>query len=218
MSAPHKKNEEPPSREEAPESALTPEALVGLLAQPSRMRVLAAIALGAATPSAVAEASGLPPKEAARAVRRLWEHGVVVTGAQGLGVDYDLLRDLSRRTAASTRPEGVVPDAEDGEPELWPFVRGGRLITLPARQNRRRAVLEHVVARSFDPAAEYDERTVSEKLREWCDGGEVDHVAVRRYLIDTGLLVRGNGVYRVKGETPPEPGAAERYVSSMGLD
>ncbi|MGI5486612.1 DUF2087 domain-containing protein [Microtetraspora malaysiensis] len=195
---------------------MTPENLVGLLAQPSRMRVLAAIALGAATPSAVAKASGLPPKEAARAVRRLWDHGVVVAGPQGLGVDYDLLSDLSRRTAASTSPEGVVPDAERGE--LWPFVRGGRLITLPARQNRRRAVLEHVVARSFDPAVEYDERTVSEKLREWCEGGEVDHVAVRRYLIDMGLLVRGNGVYRVKGETPPEPGAAERYVSFMGLD
>ncbi|WP_066943079.1 DUF2087 domain-containing protein [Microtetraspora fusca] len=112
----------------------------------------------------------------------------------------------------------LQPDAGGGKPDLRPFVRDGRLITLPARQNRRRAVLDHVAARCFDPAAEYDERAVNEKLREWCEGGEVDHVAVRRYLIDMGILVRGNGVYRVKGQTPPEPGVAERYVSSMGLE
>ncbi|WP_433421662.1 DUF2087 domain-containing protein [Microtetraspora malaysiensis] len=117
-----------------------------------------------------------------------------------------------------SREEALESDARGGEPDLRPFVRDGRLIMVPARQNRRRAVLDHVAARSFDPAAEYDERTVNEKLRVWCEGGEVDHVAIRRYLIDMGILVRGDGIYRVKGETPPEPGAAERYVSSMGLE
>ncbi|WP_067186265.1 DUF2087 domain-containing protein [Microtetraspora niveoalba] len=201
--------------DEAPlDPAMTPKTLVGLLAQPSRMRVLAAIALGAATPAAVAEAAGVPAKEAARAVRRFQEHGLVVAGGQGLDVDYALLRDLSRRTAA----ESAAPGGEGGESGLWPFVQGDRLIKLPARQSRRRAVLEHVVARSFDPEAEYDERAVNERLRAWCEGGEADHAAVRRYLVDMGILARGNGVYRIKGETPPEPGIAERHVRSMGLE
>ncbi|MBP2335309.1 hypothetical protein JOF41_001487 [Saccharothrix coeruleofusca] len=36
-------------------------------------------------------------------------------------------------------------------------------------------------------------------LRQWCEGGEVDHVISRRYPVDEGLLDREGGQYRRAG-------------------
>jgi hypothetical protein len=36
---------------------------------------------------------------------------------------------------------------------------------------------------------------VSAVLRAWTEGGEADHAALRRYLVDHGLLSRSGGEY-----------------------
>ena len=64
----------------------------------------------------------------------------------------------------------------------------------------------------------YDELEVNDRLRVWCDGGEVDHVTIRRYLIDMKLLHRADGLYWVDLSSPPEPNIAERTVTALGLD
>src|SRR4051795_9530432 len=51
--------------------------LVGLLADPTRLKVVAALALGAGTLEEVAEAAGLPLKDVALAARRLGRAGLV---------------------------------------------------------------------------------------------------------------------------------------------
>jgi hypothetical protein len=44
----------------------------------------------------------------------------------------------------------------------------------------------------------------------------VDHAALRRYLVDSGLVSRGAGVYRLGGDAVrPSPG--EALVRGMGL-
>jgi hypothetical protein len=101
--------------------------------------------------------------------------------------------------------------------DLSPFVRDGRLVSLPARQARRRAVLTHIVEQSFERHVVYDEPAVDERLRRWCDGGGVDHVTVRRYLIEAELMTRADGRYSRLALALPFPNAAERYVESMGL-
>lgn len=79
---------------------------------------------------------------------------------------------------------------------LWPFIpQAGRLAKLPAKSGRRIHVLQHV-AESFDADSTYDEIDVNDVLGRWCEGGEVDHVTVRRYLIDYGLMTRRSGSYR----------------------
>lgn len=80
------------------------------------------------------------------------------------------------------------------ETELRAFVSDGTLVRLPARRTRRRKVLEHI-ARSFEPGRRFPEREVDVVLRAWCAGGETDHVAVRRHLVDEGLLTRADGWY-----------------------
>ena len=77
---------------------------------------------------------------------------------------------------------------------LSTFVPDGRLVRLPAKRARRRLLLEYLV-QSFEPGRRFPEREVDAALRAWCAGGEVDHVTVRRYLVDEGLLSREDGMY-----------------------
>lgn len=71
------------------------------------------------------------------------------------------------------------------------FVEGGRLARLPARRGQRRVILEYVAGR-FRTHRQYAEAEVNELLKSLYD----DHVTLRRYLVDEGLLQRAHGVYR----------------------
>jgi hypothetical protein len=71
------------------------------------------------------------------------------------------------------------------------FVAGGRLVRLPARRGQRRVILEYVADR-FESDRQYAEVEVNDLLGSLHD----DHVSLRRYLVDEGLLDRKGGVYR----------------------
>ncbi|MFH9083047.1 DUF2087 domain-containing protein [Streptomyces sp. NPDC017673] len=149
------------------------------------------MALGARSTRQAAEAAGLPPKDTAVALLRLREQGAVTGGPEGgLAVARDLLRELARpeQPERSTRPApGDVVST---------FVRDGRLLRLPAQWTRKQQVLRHIAERTFEPGAAYPERVVNERLRAWCEGSdEIDHVALRRYLVDLHELRRSEGVY-----------------------
>jgi hypothetical protein len=162
--------------------------LIGLLADDDRLRVFAAIALGARTVDAAAIAAGLDVATVHTALPRLVSAGLVVQ-QDGLQVSLDALR-----AAARERPmrERGMPDAtEEQQRVLWNFVERGRLVRLPAKRGQRRVVLDYV-ARRFDTQRPYPESEVNELLRELHD----DHAALRRYLVDEGFLEREGGVYR----------------------
>lgn len=162
--------------------------LIGLLADEERLRVFAAVALGARTVEAAADAAGIDVATVQSVLPRLVSAGLVEQD-DGLRVALDGLR-----AAARTRPvrERGMPDAtSDQQRVLWNFVEGGRLVRLPARRDRRRVVLDYVAGR-FATDRGYAEAEVNEVLGELHD----DHVALRRYLVDEGFLERAGGVYR----------------------
>jgi hypothetical protein len=70
---------------------------------------------------------------------------------------------------------------------LGRFVRGGRLLSIPAARSKRLLVLDHL-ARLFEPGRRYTEAEVNEALRTW----HPDYAALRRYLVDEGFLRRAN--------------------------
>lgn len=161
--------------------------LAHLLADQDRLKVLGAVALGAGSDDDIAGVTGLSAKAATTARKRLQDAWLLAEGEDGLVVRYDRIDNM-------VRPPGPPPTPE--EQELAPFVRGNKLTALPAKPSRRLRILEHVVETSFAPEQEYDEKTVNRLLAQWCEGGEVDHVTVRRYLIDAHLLTRDSGTYR----------------------
>jgi hypothetical protein len=172
--------------------------LIRLFAEESRVRAFAAVALGADTPAKVVETAGLSPKDAALALRRLQEQEVITaTDDGGLGVAYDHFRQLAREDSvrASASAESYGTGDERTEAVLRTFVREGRLVRLPAQWQRKVVVLRHIAERTFEPGVEYPERTVNEKLRAWCEDAPVDHVTLRRYLVDLHHLTRQYGFY-----------------------
>lgn len=76
------------------------------------------------------------------------------------------------------------------------FVQDGRLVTMPTKRSKRLLVLDHV-AQEFEPGRRYAEAEVDAVLTGFHD----DHAALRRYLVEEGLMSREGGVYWRSGGT-----------------
>lgn len=82
------------------------------------------------------------------------------------------------------------PTATEIAKVLRTYLRGDRLTAMPRRGRKRQIVLEHVAQR-FEPGNRYPEVEVNAQLRPvW-----KDVAALRRYLVDDGLLARSAGEY-----------------------
>jgi hypothetical protein len=181
-----------------------PDVVVGLLAEPARLRVYAAVVLGAGTPSEVTARTGLPHREVVAALRRLERGGLISAADRRLVARVEVFKDSVREYAPVAPPEEPLDLDRQKAAVLRAFVVDGRLSRIPAARGKRRIVLEHIAA-SFEPGVKYPERTVDAILRAWHD----DHASLRRYLVDEELLAREHAMYwRVGGPvdvTQPAP-------------
>ncbi|MFI1725693.1 DUF2087 domain-containing protein [Streptomyces sp. NPDC020489] len=170
--------------------------LMRLFTDETRVRAFAAVALGARTPEEAARTAGLSARETALALLKLRERGVLTAAADSgeLSVAYEVFREHARVERSA---DGTVDPGSGDERTLRTFVRQGRLVRLPAQWARKKVVLEYIAEQTFERGVDYPERTVDEKLRGWCDEGDVDHVTLRRYLVDLHHLSRSEGIYRV---------------------
>ncbi|MGW3016248.1 DUF2087 domain-containing protein [Streptomyces longwoodensis] len=158
--------------------------LLAALADPHRLRVYARIVL-----------DDLPPgEEGAPAVRghlgKLLAAGLVERLPDGsLRADPSVFRRI--RPTRDKAPPGV-PRALSG------FFAQGRLTAIPVRPAVRRELLSHLTDSFFDPDRSYSEREVNDAFRTVHD----DTSALRRYCVESGLLVRerdGSGYRRLSG-------------------
>jgi hypothetical protein len=168
---------------------MTPDVLIGLLAEPVRMRVFAAVVLGASTAAEVARRSGTTPRQALASLRRLTDGGLVATVDGALVAKIDAFKQTVREGNLSRPNEALDPDATRAA-VLRAFVVNGQLVSIPAAHGKRRVVLEHIVG-LFEPGVRYPEREVDAVLRAW----HPDHAALRRHLIDEDLMARDRGIY-----------------------
>lgn len=175
---------------------MTPEDICRALAEPARLQVFAAVALGAVTTRAIAERTGLPQRDVLEALANLDRRGVlrIVDGAPqaDLGIFKDVVRTLTPPPAPP-----LDPDASR-DAVLRAYLDGSRLIRIPTSRRKRLVVLEHLVA-DFEPGIRYDEKQVNEMVSRWYD----DYASLRRYLVDEALLSRDHGIYWRTGG-PPE--------------
>jgi hypothetical protein len=166
---------------------MKPDALCGLLAEPERLSAFAAVVLGAATPSEVAEKASLPARDAVRALRRLEQGGLVSTVEGKLIAEAAVFKDAVREYA---EPPAPLDADQSRAAVLRAFIRDGRLLQFPVAHGKLRIVLEHIVA-CFEPGVRYPERAVDSILRAW----HPDYASLRRYLVDEDLMTREAGVY-----------------------
>ena len=95
----------------------------------------------------------------------------------------------------------AVLDALARDPRLRVFLGEKGIETIPAKQSRRRLMLEQI-AQAFEPGVRYPEQRVSLFLGTL----HPDYAALRRYLVDEDLLSRSGGEYwRTGGTVLPSP-------------
>ncbi|MPQ99882.1 DUF2087 domain-containing protein [Modestobacter sp. I12A-02628] len=164
--------------------------LVGLLADETRLKVVAALALGAGTIEQVAAAAGLPLKDVALAARRLSRSGLVSRDGHALTLHAERFGAAARAAAESAPPPTPLSDDPAEDAVLQAFVRDGRLVSIPAQRSKQLVVLRHLAA-VFEPGVRYPEREVNALLAVW----HPDVAALRRYLVDDGFLSRESGEY-----------------------
>jgi hypothetical protein len=173
--------------------AETPEQILRALADPERLAIAGALAQADATANALAEWLRLPVGRIRKHLNRLTATGVVRLGEdrRTYRLDPETLRWAAEQVGPP-RDAGIALGAatEDEETVLRTFFRNGRLTEIPAKESKRRIVLERI-ALEFDPGVRYDERTVNVIIGRF----HHDYASIRRYLVDEGLLSRQGGEY-----------------------
>ncbi|GAA0944708.1 DUF2087 domain-containing protein [Virgisporangium aurantiacum] len=169
---------------------MRPDVLCGQLAEPDRLRVFAAVVLGAATPADVVNATGLPVRTVMAALRRLEQGGLVGAAGDALVAEVSAFKDAVREHGTPAAPAEPMDPDRQRDAVLRTFIVDGRIPHLPSAWAKRRVVLEHIVL-AFEPGVKYPEKDVNAILRAWHD----DHAALRRYLVDESLLDRADGEY-----------------------
>ena len=96
------------------------------------------------------------------------------------------------------------------EKVLRSFVRDGRLVSIPAKPGKRALLLPWLLDACFPEDRDYEEKEVNQRLALMYP----DVSALRRYLVDAGLMTRDQGIYRravpMSTETPPPDPWPER--------
>ena len=183
-----------------------PKTILGLLADDTRLRVVAALALGADRIGPICEMTGLAAATVSGALERLVGAGLVErtpAGPTRHGGALRLVPSLfaqGAREAARLR-NGTTPEELGATPEQATIIRNfldehGRLRHIPTTRAKRLPILDFLSQR-FEPGKVYPERDVNFEL------GKLhrDTAALRRYLVDEGYLERRDGFYWRAGGT-----------------
>jgi hypothetical protein len=171
----------------------SPDEILRALADPERLSIAGALARSPMRARDLAASLDMSLPRVRKHLNRLSAHGIV--RADDDRATYRLDPETLRWAAEQVGPPrdaGLALGAADDDEEavLRAFFRDGRLIEIPAKESKRRILLERI-AIEFDPGVRYDEKEVNAIVARFFN----DHAALRRYLVDSGLLERDHGVY-----------------------
>jgi len=169
---------------------------LGLVLDRVRLAVLGHAAVSRVDPAGLAAALGVDEKRVLKAVASLEEAGLMIDGRL---VEEALWEVAAARPQIATASATVVDGPWDEEElrVLRTFFTGDRLSRIPEKRGKRLVVLERL-AMEFEPGVRYDEREVNFRLQLF----HPDYAALRRYMVDEGLMTRAEGVYwRTGGRT-----------------
>ena len=176
-------------------AALAP--LASALADPARLRLHARLVLAGAAgldPGALRAEDPATAKQLARLVQ---------AGLAELSEDGTRAAVRADAFGEALRPTPAAAPAEDSDEATAQLFKNGRLTAMPVRPARRRALLEYLTRRAFEPGVSYGEPEVNIALRQYWD----DPSALRRYLVDARLLTRSadGRAYRVAADAAAQP-------------
>ena len=179
------------------------------LADPTRLRIAGRLVSGPASEVELAADLALPLAAVRRQLAKLVDSGLVSVTGRDLGARHAIRLEavgaLGRRLA-ELEPDarddsgpGVGPAGEDVPADvarvLRAFFEADRLTTIPATASKRLVVLRYLRDRCFAEDRPYPEKEVNQRLAIF----HPDVAALRRYMVDEGLMRRAAGEYRRPG-------------------
>jgi len=164
-----------------------------------RLRIIGLLSRGSMSAKQIAEAFGVHPSDVMRHLEQLTTSGVVSEANGIYELDEKAIESLARGQLKDKRP---IYEAKDGEQaDVRKVLKNhlntdGTLKQIPPMGNKLLIILNFIVD-AFDFDASYTEKEVNTILRRF----HTDTAALRRYLVDHGLMARdsyGTKYWRVK--------------------
>jgi len=175
---------------------------VKAMASADRLRIVGLLSRGPKRAVEIADALGVHPSDVGRHLEQLTTSGVIREEGGVYELDERAVESLARGQFEGKRPEFEAKSdkQEDVRRVLRNFLNAdGTLKQIPPMGNKMTIILNFIVdAFAFD--TNYTEKQVNTILRRF----HVDTAALRRYLVDHGLMAResdGTRYWRVKKET-----------------
>ena len=172
---------------------------VKALASADRLRIIGVLVRGPASQTEIAEQLHLPPRDVFNHLAFLVQVGLVTESDGSYDLDEKAVEGFARGQFEGKRPtfQPNEEKPEDARKVLKNFLNAdGTLKRLPPQGNKLSIVLNFIVdVFAFD--TNYTEKEVNTILRRF----HVDTAALRRYLVDHGLMAResdGSRYWRVK--------------------
>ena len=167
------------------------------LADETRLRLAGLLVAGERGVGELAAEVGQPEAVVVNHLAKLEELGLVRARREGrarlYAFDGAALRAMNRVVFARARPAVPLEDLPEDEYDrvvLKNFREGERLKEIPVNRRKRQAVLRWLAGR-FEPGREYREAEVNEII----ERHHPDYAALRRFLVDEGLMERERGIY-----------------------
>ena len=172
---------------------------VKALASADRLRIIGVLVRGKATQSDIAEQLHLPIKDVFNHLSFLVEVGVLNETDGYYDLDEKTIQSYARVQFEGKRPtfEAKTEKTEDARKVLKSYLNAdGTLKQIPSQGSKLILVLNFIVE-AFAYDTDYTEKEVNTILRRF----HVDTAALRRYLVDNGLMAResdGTRYWRVR--------------------
>jgi len=161
---------------------------VKALADADRLRIVGLLSLGSKRAAEIAEALGMHPSDVNRHLEQLTGSGVVSESGGVYDLNEKAIESLARSQFEGRR--SVYVPEEDREQDVRKVLKtylnaDGTIRQIPQMGNKLLVILNFIVdAFAFD--ANYTEKEVNAILRRF----HVDTAALRRHLVDYGLMAR----------------------------
>ncbi len=168
--------------------------LCKVLLDEDRLRILGVLANRAANVKELAVQLDLKEVIASRHLARLVEAGLVRADPDDESVyrlDLEVVQSMKKDLFARDQTNEPIGGHESvADKVLNSFLDGERLIRIPSNHTKRMVILEWL-ASQFEVGSTYPERAVNEILKRH----HPDYAALRRALVDYGLMQREKGIY-----------------------
>lgn len=168
-----------------------------VLGNESRLKILGLLANQERSVGELAEFLNLREPTVSHHLAAMKEIGLVEVRAEGNVRIYRLethalekmSKDLFSQESLSTLAASEAGDSWE-QKVFRTYVADGRLKQIPTQYKKRMVILRWLVTK-FEMDARYTEKEVSERLKQY----HPDYAALRRYLVETRLMQRENGIY-----------------------